>query len=409
MRRLQETHSSLRPVAPDEAATALFKTHFGYTPSHHARAPGRVELLGHRTERHQGLALSAAVDRYVAIACGPRSDGRIELVASAFPEKQSFWISEMPANPEARWADYIKGVLIQLRKHGVNFSGFNAAIHGIIPMGIGMGSSAALQVAAALAIRQLYPFTLTEAGATIPPKRNERGQLPPLPPSERLPLARLCRDAERELTGKLGNLVDALSSLCGKAWHVVSVDCRFETVEVHPLLGAALILCDTGVRPADRGNEVDDCCNAALEKLAAQSLRSVEMNHLQANRARLSPREFACAHHVVGEIARVVAAERALRDDDQRQLGQYLFQSHESSRHGLLDSCEELDLLVDLAQLRPGCLGARMTGRGHGGAIVSLVSYHEAEGFVRHIAAAYEERTGHRLDPVVCQIVDGAS
>src|SRR5258708_23038841 len=105
-------------------------------------------------------------------------------------------MSELKMNPAAAWADYVKGALEQLRKRGVNFSGFNAAIHGDIPMSAGMGSSAALAVGAALTIRSLYPFSLTETGATLPPRRNSNRQLPPVPVSEKLPLARLCQAAE---------------------------------------------------------------------------------------------------------------------------------------------------------------------------------------------------------------------
>ena len=105
----------------------------------------------------------------------------------------------------------------------------------------------------------------------------------------------------------------------------------------------------------------------------------------------------------------VNAAERALRDEDLLQLGQYLFQSHESSRNFLQNSCCELDLLVELARAHPGCHGARLTGGGFGGATINLVAYHHAESFMEHMATHYEQRTGRKLVPVVCQIVDGAA
>src|SRR5204863_2429182 len=142
---------------------------------------------------NQGLVISLAVDKYIDIASAPRSDGKIELISDSFPNSEVFWISELKKNPAAPWADYSKGVLDQLRKRGVHFSGFNAAIAGDIPIGAGMSSSAALEVATALTVRRLYPFTLTETGATVPPKRDERGQLPPLPAQERLYLAKLCQ------------------------------------------------------------------------------------------------------------------------------------------------------------------------------------------------------------------------
>lgn len=399
-------------TARNAEVQSLFKRHFGYTPTHVVKAPGRLEVLGNHTDYNDGLVMSVAVDKYIFIASSPRTDGKVELVSSVFPEPEKFWITEFKPNPAARWADYVKGVLAQLRKRGVNFSGFNAAIHGTIPMGAGMSSSAALEVATALTVRKLYPYSLTETGATLPPKRNERGELPPLPLIERMHFARLCRAAENEFVGVQCGMLDQISSLFGKAWNILNIDCRFLTVEHVPMIGEAIIVCDTGVKHALVGgeyNELRQNCESAAKKLGAKNLRSVELRHLQACKEQLSPREYECAHHVVGEIARVVAAERALREDDHRQFGQFMFQSHESSRDFLKNSCEELDLLVELARKHPGCLGARLTGGGFGGATINLVAYHQAESFMESVARVYEKNTGHKITPVVCQVVDGAN
>lgn len=114
-------------------ATGLFKTHFGRTPAHRVQA-GRLEVLGNHTDYNHGLVMSVAVDKYVFIASSPRNDGRIELVSSAFSAPEKFSISDLQPNPAATWANYVKGVLVQLRKRGVHFGGFNAAIHSTIPM-----------------------------------------------------------------------------------------------------------------------------------------------------------------------------------------------------------------------------------------------------------------------------------
>src|SRR5579863_1622470 len=196
-------------------AATLFKSRFGHPPVHQVRAPGRLELLGNHTDYNDGLVLSLAVDKYIHIAAGPRNDGKIELVSTAFPEPEVFWLDKPAKNPAAPWADYCKGVLLQLRKRGVHFSGFNAAIHGTIPHGAGMSSSAALEVATALAVRQLFPFALTETGLGAPPKRDARGQLPPLGNAERLPLAKVCHAAENEFVGVRSGLLDQISSLFG--------------------------------------------------------------------------------------------------------------------------------------------------------------------------------------------------
>jgi galactokinase len=401
----------MMPSIDPPEVQSLFKRQFSQTPAHISRAPGRLELLGNHTDYNDGLVMSLAVDRYIWIASSPRTDGRIELVTSAFPEREIFPVNELKSNPSARWADYVKGVLLQLRKHGVNFSGFSAAIHGTIPLGAGMSSSAALEVATALAVRRLYPYALGPSGATRPPSRDSKGELPPLGPPERLEIAKVCRAAENEFVGVKCGILDQVSSLYGKAWSVIDIDCRSLTVEHAPMPGEAIIVCNSGVKHALVGgeyNELRENCESAAKKLGAKALRTVDLKQVEAAKSSLTPREYQCARHVVGEIARVVAGNRALRADDHRQFGQYMFQSHESSRDFLKNSTRELDILVELAREHPGCLGARLTGGGFGGATINLVAHHQAEAFMEHMSRKYEQRTGVALKPAVCQIVDGA-
>ena len=393
------------------AVKNLFKRNFGHTPTHVVGAPGRLEVLGNHTDYNEGLVLSVAVDKYVSIAASPRPDGKIELVSAAFPQREIFWISDLKHNPAAPWADYVKGVLVQLRKRGVHFSGFSAAIHSTIPMGAGMSSSAALEVASALVVRQLFPYSLTEIGASLPPLRDKRGRLPPMDAKEKLHLAILCQAAEIEFVGVNCGLLDQLSCLFGKAHHVMNIDCRFQSVHHAPVPGEAIVVCDSGVKhqlAASEYNALREHCESAALALAAKSLRSVELPWLKAHRDNLNQRQYECAYHVVGEIQRVVFAEKALSDDDHRQFGQYMFLSHESSRDFLKNSCPELDLLVELARAHPGCLGARLTGGGFGGATINLVAYHQVESFISVMAGQYQQRTGRKMQPIVCQIVDGA-
>jgi galactokinase len=155
-------------------------------------------------------------------------------------------------------------------------------------------------------------------------------------------------------------------------------------------------------------NTTSALCESAAAKLGVRSLRAVTPADLRAGRARLGEREHACAYHVVGENQRVIHGAQALRDGDFAQFGHFLFLSHESSRDHFQNSCRELDLLVDLARAHPGCLGARLTGGGFGGATINLVRLDELESFTKMLAWHFERSTGRRLAPRLCKIVDGA-
>ncbi len=357
--------------------------------------------------------MALAVNRYIAIAVSPRADGKIELVSSAFPNKESFSVDRIEKNPAAPWADYVKGVLLQLRKRGVHFNGFNAAIHGTIPIGAGMSSSAALEVGTALAVRKLFPFKLRPGGGLDEaPQRDSKGELPPIPPAERLEFAKIGQAAENEFVGVKCGILDQISSLFGKAQCVVDIDCRSLTVENPPMPGEAVIVCNSSVKHELVGgeyNELRQNCENAARKLGAKFLRTVEVKDVEANKAKLTQREYECARHVTTEIARVVAGGKALREGDHQQFGQYMFQSHESSRDFLKNSTKELDILVDLASKHPACLGARLTGGGFGGATINLVRHHEALSFMEYMQREYEKATGIKMTPIACEIVDGAA
>jgi len=307
----------------------------------------------------------------------------------------------------------VKGVIGQLRSSGARVGGFNAAIEGTIPMGAGMSSSAALEVATALAIRRMYPFALRDGALIEPPKTDPSGELPSLDAKQRMELAKLCQAAENEFVGVKCGLLDQASSLFGKAHHAIEMDFQFLTVEHEPMFGEiAIVVCNSGVKHELTGgeyNELRSLCESAARKLGAKFLRSVDPKDLAAARSRLTEREFQCAGHIVGEIQRVVHGAKALRAGDFAQFGQYMFQSHESSRDLFHNSTKELDLLVEIARAHPACLGARLTGGGFGGATINLVRRDGVEPFSRAMAQQYKERSGVELTPLVCQIVDGAA
>jgi galactokinase len=400
-----------KPVAL--SGVDLFKRHFAHAPPHRVRAPGRLELLGNHTDYNQGLVLAIAVEQHIQMFASPRNDGKVELVSSAFPKKQVFSLHQLKKDPAAPWTDYVKGVIQQLQKHGTVVKGFSAAIHSTIPMGAGMSSSAALEVATALVMRKMAPYTLTQTGCTVPPALDSSGIVPAPTAAEKLNIARLCQAAENEFVGVRSGLLDQVSCLFGKEAHAVELDCQSLTIEHVPMIGEiAIVVCDTGVPQQLTGgeyNELRTLCESAARALGVKSLRQVDPRFLTTNRSRLSEREYQCAYHIAGENQRVVFGARALRNDDFSQFGQFMFQSHESSRDYFKNSTPELDLLVELAREHPACLGSRLTGGGFGGATINLIARNQIEGFMKAMAEKYRARTGRETKPFLCKILDGAS
>jgi galactokinase len=396
-----------------ESVSNLFKRHFGHEPPHVVRAPGRLELLGNHTDYNAGLVMAIAVDKYVCFAAAPRTDGKVKLVAAAFPEPVEFFVSDLERSAAAPWADYVKGVIDQLQRRGARVGGFNGAIDGTIPMGAGMSSSAALEVSTALMIRRMYPFSLRNGALAAASQADANGAPPPMDAAEKMEVARLCQLAENEFVGVKCGLLDQASSMFGKARHAIELDFQSLTVDHVPMLGdIAIVTCNSGAKHELTGgeyNELRALCESAASKLGARYLRSVDLKHLMASRERLSEREFQCAYHVVSEIQRVVQGAKALRENDFALFGQFMFHSHDSSRDNFKNSTPELDMLVAIAREHPDCLGARLTGGGFGGATINLVRRSGLDNFCQSMSRQYEQRSGIEMTPLVCQIVDGAA
>lgn len=377
-------------------ASTLFRQRFGCPATHLVQAPGWLALLGGATQHQEGLVLTAALNRSIQIASAPRTDGKIELVYEAPANRELFWVDELKSTSTAAWANQIKRVLEQLHRRQAHFKGFNAAIVSGLDCGLESGAPTALAVATALTVRQLYPFRLTETGLAAPPIPNAKGQLPALSFVEKVVIAKLCRAALGEASGLLG----PLSCLWGKAWHLMSIDLRFLTVEHLPLVGEGLVFCRPQFQAAAEAQpameDFDLLSQIAVQKLGLKSLRSMEPQVLEANRARLTPEEYSAARFIVAENQRVVAAERALRENDHAQFGQYLFQSRESVRQLFGSSSKELVALLERARLNPSCLGARIENQ----TLVSLVQFHHAESFVKLLAGPiqFESRICHAAD-----------
>lgn len=354
-----------------------------------AHAPGRVELLGNHTDYNEGFVLSAAIDRGVSIRGHARDDGRIILHSMAYEKSLEVAFSEFNRQTEETWGNYVLGVVDVLRRQGLPVGPFEMEIVSDLPLGAGLSSSAALEVATATFLKKLFRFELG-----------------------RLETAKACRQAENEFVGVNCGLLDQVSSVFGERNSAIFLDCRDEEVKtVNFPDGLALLIAHSGVKHALVGgeyNERREQCFSAAAKLGVRSLREVSSEELEEGRGKLLEMEYRRAAHVVGENERVLQGVEFLRVANAHAFGELMFVSHESSHTNFENSTPELDCLVAIAREEHGVYGSRLTGGGFGGATVSLVEASAAPEIARHYSEKYKEQTGNECQTYLCEIDDGA-
>ncbi len=378
----------------------LFARHYGRRPEVLSQAPGRLEILGNHTDYNQGFVLSCAVAQTTEMALA-RCEGReCRIVDFREPQREpggrSFRLDEIETARPRDWTNYVKGVIVELRRRGIEIGAFEAAIRSTVPLSAGMSSSAALEMATGCALAAAFGVQL-----------------------DRAEWARIGQGVENHYLGLKSGLLDQFSSLFGQKDALILSDFRsvevVRTVAVPP--GYCFIVANSMVKHNLVDSEYNvrrqDCENAAA-KLAAiypgvKTLRDVSVAQLEAAKAQLSEREFRRAAHVVGEGDRVARAVTALDAHDAAAFGQLLFESHESSRVNFENSTPELDYLVELAHSIPGCLGARLSGGGFGGITIHLVEQECAAEYGARLQAAYRLRTGIQPEVIACSIGDGAT
>jgi galactokinase len=348
-----------------------------------------VELLGNHTDYNEGVVLSAAIDRGVTVHGGARTDGRVVLTSLALDKRVDVPVEGFAKQEAESWANYALGVVHVFRDRGYQMGGFSMEIVSDLPIGAGLSSSAAFEVATATFLKKVF-----------------RWQIEPLQ------LARLCRQVENEFVGVNCGLLDQVSSVFGKKNCAIFLDCRDETVETVKFPdNLAVLIAHSGVKHALVGgeyNERRERCFAAAKKLGVRALRDVTSGDLEDRRGDLLEIEYRRAAHVVGEIERVNQGIEFLRTANARGFGELMFASHESSRTNFENSTPELDALVRIAREEEGVYGARLTGGGFGGATVSLVAASEARRIAGSIERRYLEETGIESRTYFCEIDDGA-
>jgi galactokinase len=386
----------------------LFRKQFGYLPAHIIRAPAAIELIGAGSGFSHGLAIAATLDCDVEIACAPRSDAKCCLATGPTRQIETFRPDTFVRNMAAPWADFPKAIMQQFQKRGLRLGGFDALILDQLPVGTGLNRCATLQVAMVHALRSLFAFRLTRSGSGLPPERDSHGKLPPLAAEECWELASLCRAASREFLGIECHSIAHAASLFAKAWHLLSIDSPLSACDALPFFGCVCVLSQEAsllARPAvSEMNELAKDLNGAASKLGLKSLRTAEMGMAEANRDRLTGREYECARYAVAESARAVAAEHALRNNDIAQFAAYVEQSSDQLQSLL--SLAAPSPLLRLGRSHSACFGGRLVPGYVGGAAVHLVAHHQADDFVRSLATQYQQQTGLQIRSWVCTIGD---
>jgi galactokinase len=357
-------------------------------------APGRVNLIGEHTDYNDGFVMPCAIGFSAHVAVSPRSDGKLFMESENFAQLFEFDATSLPTQRVGDWCDYALGVAVMLRREGFSLPGASLLITSDVPIGAGLSSSAAIEVATALAF-----LSLSEARLPLPD------------------LAKLCQRAENEFVGARCGIMDQFISCLGKADHALLLDCRsldFKLVPVPPEV--CLVICNTMVKHELSGGEYNRRraeCEEGVRILSQwypgiRSLRDVSPAQLEEHAAELPGTIYKRCAHVIQENQRTLDGSEWLAKGDLGEFGRLMAESHRSLRDLYEVSCRELDLMVENAEGLPGFWGGRMTGGGFGGCTVNLVNAAEAESFAATVGERYSQATRIKPDIHICIAAGGA-
>ena len=383
-----------------DKVVAAFAAKFGGEPAVVAYAPGRIEVLGNHTDYNEGYVFSAAIDKGTFFAASPADDDKVTLVALDIAGGETYETTLAAVGKVesgATWANYPLGTFNWLfdgapAKAG---RGFKAVFGGNIPLGAGLSSSAALEMATALALQKLYGTSF-----------------------DRTALAKIGQKAEHTFAGCPCGLLDQASSMYGQAGSLVKSDFRsnsFETVSMGPSVAFMMVKSNAKHALVDgayasRRQACEDAAKyfAGVLRKPVTHLRDVTMAEWVLYRGGLSETTAKRAVHPIGEDERVLQGAALLEKGDLKAFGGLMYDSHESSRSWFENSCEELDAIVDAAKAIPEVYGARLSGGGFGGSCCLLVDPSAADAIAAKITKEDKAKFGDEPTCSVIQPSDGA-
>jgi galactokinase len=372
-----------------------FQQTYGQPPKWIAAAPGRVNVIGEHTDYNDGFVLPMAIERYTVIAAAPSGSKQIQLRSTVNDQPATIDLGKpLKPFPKGMWANYPAGVIAGFLGQKLDPGGFNALIHSTVPLGGGLSSSAALEVATATLLEVI-------TGRTLDP----------------VDKALLCQQAEHEFAGVPCGIMDQFISVMGKPDHLLLLDCRTRKPELVPMSdpSVALLITNTNVKHELGSGEYAKRraqCESAAKVLGVSSLRDASAAALESAKGRMDDVVFRRARHVIGEIERTPRAAAEIRASKWPAAGELMYASHRSLRDDYEVSCSELDVVVDIAAgigRDGGVFGCRMTGGGFGGCTVALVQNQAVEALSKRIGDAYEQRTGIKATMFVSRPAAGAT
>ena len=351
------------------------------------RAPGRINIIGEHTDYTEGLVMPGAIDLWCTVRARAVGARRLRVTSTAYAGDVDMDLDDLA--PTGTWTDYVAGVAFVLARAGIALKGADLEIESDVPVGAGVSSSAALEVASAHALLAL-------AGEKADGRQ----------------IARWARAAENDFVGMPCGIMDQFASANGVAGAALRLDCRTLEATPTPLPANARFLLVNSMTPHAHATgeyaarRAD--CETAARILGVSSLRDVVESDLPAALSRLPDGPARRTRHVVTENARVRAAADAMGDGNLVALGALIDASHLSLRDDMQVSAPMVDALAQIARATPGVYGARMMGGGFGGCVIALVDAAEAQNAMEHIRAAYGATIGNVPDAFICELVDGA-